>query len=160
MIKLMIGLLIIACLAPLFINGPSGEPLLSLEDWKMKLPEPVAELIVRVNRGAESETPAPRQQPARVYKWQDEQGQWHFSNAPANPELAEEIEIGEINLMDAYGPPAEVEQGAAAAPGLAMGSITATPNQVKEMMDTVTNLQETIDQRHADLDAITAPGLN
>lgn len=92
-----------------------------------------------------------------MYKWQDDQGQWHFSSAPPNPDLAEEVEIGEINLMEAYVPPAEVEPRIATVPQLPTGSVTATPNQVKEMMDTVTNLQETIDQRKADMDAIAAP---
>ena len=157
MIKLMIGLLIIACIAPLFIKGPSGEPLMTLEDWKIVLPVSVAELMTRFRPASEAQPPAMKQIPARVYKWQDDQGQWHFSSAPPNPDLAEEVEIGEINLMDAYVPPAEVEAETTAISQLSTGSVTATPNQVKEMMDTVTNLQETIDQRKVDMDAIAAP---
>jgi len=157
MIKLMIGLLIIACLALFFIKGPSGEPLMSLEDLKTELPTSVAELITRFRPASEAQPPAIKQIPARVYKWQDDQGQWHFSSAPPNPDLAEEVEIGEINLMDAYVPPAEVETETTTVSQLPTGSATATPNQVKEMMDTVTNLQETIDQRKVDMDAIAAP---
>lgn len=154
MIKLMIGLLIIACIATLFIKGSSGEPLMTLEDWKIELPASVAELMTRFRPASEAQPPAMEQIPARVYKWQDDQGQWHFSSAPPNPDLAEEVEIGQINLMDAYVSPAEVEAETATASQLPTGSVTATPNQVKEMMDTVVSLQETIDQRKADMDAI------
>ena len=38
--------------------------------------------------------------------------------------------------------------------GAQAGVMTASPEQVKEMMETVTNLQETVDQRKADMDAM------
>ena len=41
MIKLLIGLLIIACIAPLFIKGPDGEPIMTVDDWAINLPETV-----------------------------------------------------------------------------------------------------------------------
>ena len=47
----MIGLLSIACIAPLLIKGPSGEPLMTLEDWKIALPIQLKELVGNLNDG-------------------------------------------------------------------------------------------------------------
>jgi len=45
MIKLMIGLLIIACLAPLFIKGPDNKPLMTLDGWRFELPTQIPDLL-------------------------------------------------------------------------------------------------------------------
>lgn len=149
MAKLLIAALIIACIAPLFIKGPDGEPLMSLQDW---MPGPVDELIPQDVQ----EMGVPHE-PTTVYKWQDENGQWHFSSAPpADVTDAETMELdGDINIMQA--PPVERTQQAAASShevALPSGPMTVSPDQVKDMMETVTNLQETVDQRKADVDAV------
>lgn len=38
MAKLLTGLPIIACIAPLFIKGPDVEPIMVLDDWKFERP--------------------------------------------------------------------------------------------------------------------------
>ena len=154
MIKLLIALLIIACIAPFFIKGPDGEPIMTIDDWKIELPASVDELLKR----PEPELPAAEQKlPTTVYKWQDEDGQWHFANTPPDMETAETMELSDINIMDAYQPPPAQGQ-VAQAESIAQvpsGVTTASPAQIKEMMETVTNLQETADQRKADMDRIT-----
>lgn len=164
MIKLLIGILIIACIAPLFIKGPDGEPVMTLDDWSISLPDSVTDLFedgLPTSALSPAGDDAPEPTTTTVYKWQDEEGQWHFSNTPPKELIAEEMEISsDINLMDAYVPPPEPEQQQAAAsamPQIPGGAITATPEQVQEMMETVTNLQETIDQRKADMDEIAQP---
>jgi len=152
MAKLLIAALIIACIAPLFIKGPDGEPLMSLDDW---MPGPVDELIPQ-----DVQDMAVPNEPTTVYKWQDENGQWHFSSAPpADVADAETMELdGDINIMQAP-PPGMTQQAAAPSNALALpsGPMTVSPDQVKEMMETVTNLQETVDQRKADVDAVLPP---
>ena len=159
MIKLLIGVLIIACIAPLFIKGPDGEPIMSFDDWKIELPDSLDELFA----GRKTEPSAPAQsEPTTVYKWQDEDGQWHFSNTPPDMETAEAMELdGNINIMEAFEAPAK-EEATTVASGdgstQMTGLPTVTPDQLKQTMETVTNLQETIDQRKEDMDEVT--GLN
>ena len=157
MIRLMIGLLIIACIAPLFIKGPDGEPIMTLDDWKFDVPDSVAGLF-----GGDSPVALPGTETVTapdlpVYKWQDEEGQWHFSNTPPAGG-AEEVEIGDVNLMEAYVPPAEPEQAPAGqVASMPSPSPVVSGRQVKEMMETVNNLQETLDQRKAEMDELANP---
>ncbi len=163
MMKLMIGLLIIACIAPLFIKGPDGEPIMTIDDWAIDLPEPVEAFFSDLMSGRTPSTSAipgtPDAEPAKVYRWQDENGQWHFSNTPPNMDVAEEIEIADVNLMDAYVPPepepeaAETSEAPASLPGGVPGA-----DQMQEMMDTVNSYQETMEQRNQALEEITGGG--
>ena len=149
--KLLIGMLIIACLAPLFLKGPDGGPIMTLDDWKIDLPTSIRELMAGMGKKESATEP---QAPAEIYKWQDADGQWQFSNTPPD-ETAELVEISDINLMGAYVPPPEPDAVIAAGASLpTSGAMTATPDQVKQMMETVTNLQETMDDRKADLDVV------
>jgi len=52
LIKLMVGLVIIACIAPLFIKGSSGEPLMTLDDWKINVPVQLKGLVGNLTSGA------------------------------------------------------------------------------------------------------------
>ena len=48
----MVGLVIIACIAPLFIKGASGEPLMTLDDWKINVPVQLKGLVGHLISGA------------------------------------------------------------------------------------------------------------
>ena len=48
----MVGLVIIACIAPLFIKGSSGEPLMTLDDWKINSPVQLKGLVGHLISGA------------------------------------------------------------------------------------------------------------
>ena len=153
-IKLLIVLLIIACIAPLFITGPDGEPIMTLDDWKPVLPASVDELADGIGPGDPSPPP---QGPVQVYRWQDESGSWHFSDTPPAAADAEQIEISETNLMPAQAlPDREAETTPAAEPVMPTAA-TMSPAQIRQAMETVTRLQETVDQRKADLDAAVKP---
>lgn len=154
MIKLLIGLLIIACILPLFIKGPDGEPIMSLSDWVPEVPDAVSDLAGEV-------TPDPvSSDPVTVYKWQDEDGQWHFSNQPPEvPDGAETMELsGDINLMESVEIPEKRQQptttASASTPSFT-GPMTVAPEQVKEMMETVNSLQQSVDDRKKEIDALS-----
>ena len=170
MIKLIIAAFIIACLAPLFIKGPDGEPLMTLDDWSVSAPAFVTALLdgtfldetVNQKSLSDDSTPDPAStgEPTEIYKWQDEAGVWHFSDSPVDLGVAEKVELGEVNVMDPWAPETEQETDEPAVtsrlPALPTGS-PVTTSQVQEIMDTVTNLQETIDDRKAKMDAIVLP---
>lgn len=156
MYKLLIGLLIIACIAPLFIKGPDGEPIMSLDDWSMELPDAARQLMGESLPTSPVSNDGPTA-PTTVYRWQDENGQWHFSNQPRHADGAEEMTLdGDINRMEAYVPSAKQPASADAQVSLT-GETGTSPQQIQQMMETVTNLQETIDQRKADMDKVVLP---
>ncbi|MBO6703236.1 MAG: DUF4124 domain-containing protein [Pseudomonadales bacterium] len=163
MMKLMIGLLIIACIAPLFIKGPDGEPIMRIDDWAIDLPEPVEAFFSDLMSGrtpSASTIPSTRDAAsAKVYRWQDEKGQWHFSNTPPNSDVAEEITIADVNLMDAYVPPGPepVAVETSQAPGSLPGGVPGA-DQMQEMMETVNSYQATMEQRNQALEDITGGG--
>jgi hypothetical protein len=82
-----------------------GEPLMTLDDWKINVPVQLKGLVGNLTSGAIKSLSVQEQQPMLVYKWQDDEAQWHFSNAPPNFEIAEGIEILDVKLMEAYVPP-------------------------------------------------------
>jgi hypothetical protein len=94
-------LLLLAIAAPFFIPGPGGKPLMSFDRAKRILSEqfPVASHLDRLNTKAKvkageikEKLPLPKQpqkvatpveQPSEtLYKWQDRNGTWHFTNRP------------------------------------------------------------------------------
>ncbi len=151
MLKIMIVIVILACAGPFFINGPDGNPLMTLEDLKPDITSP-ADLLP----DALTPDPAPAA-PTRVYRWQDADGVWQFSNNPADAQGAEEMALdGNINTMEAFkAPEKKAQAGKPSAPSSIPGVATVSPGQAAELMNTVTNLQETIDARKSDMDAMT-----
>mgnify|MGYP001185718679 CR=1 FL=1 len=153
----MLGLLIIACIAPLFIKGPSGEPLMTLDDWKIDVPVPIKDLVGSLTGGAKNPLPVEGHQPMQVFKWQDDEGQWHFSNAPPNLGIAEGLEISDVNLMEAYLPPAPLSDAEEPTTSETMSVSPGIPHpeQVQEMMETIEQFQQTIDRRKEALDSLS-----
>ncbi len=145
MMKVMVLLLALAFAGLFFIDGPGGEPVLSLEDFKPDL---------------SSAEPEAAPEPETVYKWQDENGVWQFSNQPRDEVLAkasggETVEYdGNINTMpgvDAKRP----TQSASPKISIPAGLTTVSGDQAQEMMDTVNNLQQTVDERKEELDRLS-----
>ena len=145
MIKVMILLLALAFGGLFFINGPGGEPILSIEDLKPDLT---------------AGEPEPAPAPAKVYKWQDENGVWQFSNQPQDAVVSEAsggelVEYdGNINTMPAVTAQSSSQQSKPSL-DIPSGMTTVSGQQAAEMMDTVNNLQESVDERKAEMDRLT-----
>ena len=145
LIKAMIVVLLAAFVGLFFLNGPNGEPLLTLDDLKPTLPEVESSPV-----------------PTKVYKWQDENGVWQFSNQPVDEGQGEVIELdGKINIMPAVdtsilGTSPKVSNSPSLGMSIPPGLTTVSGDKVQEMMDTVNNLQETVDNRKSEIDQITS----
>ena len=70
-------ILLAAIVAPYFIKGPDGQPLMEAEEQLADLPD------------MGSVVP---QGPVVVHRWQDENGVWHFSNEVA-PNQSQALQI-------------------------------------------------------------------
>ncbi len=68
-VKLLVLLLIAAMAGPFFIKGPDGRPIMSWSDVKQKFG----------NWSGSGGSTKPGS-PVEVHRWQDEDGQWHYSD--------------------------------------------------------------------------------
>ncbi|XOV86279.1 MAG: DUF4124 domain-containing protein [Pseudomonadota bacterium] len=149
-LKLIIFAAILACVAPFFLKGPDGQPLMTLDDW---LPADASDMATGRSGGPPEKV--------TVYKWQDENGVWQFSNDPADAGAADTLELdGNINIIPSV--PVGTASAAVAPVSPSVGALppgmtSVSPERVQAMMDTVNNLQETVDQRKADLDRAVRP---
>lgn len=101
-IKLLLLLIGLAVIAPMFIRGPNGEPIMSLDDW---VPHSLIRWSEDVIDGLGGWVDAlPREAPlinasptavtgagAEIYTWRDNQGVLHFSDSP--------VEGAEVTLV-------------------------------------------------------------
>ena len=97
-IKLCLVLLVAALALPMWIKGPDGRPIMELSDW-VSLPaatqawlRQLREATPAVPLGGDTSEPgtqAPAAPQGQFYRWQDEQGVWHFSDRP--PQGAETV---------------------------------------------------------------------
>jgi len=130
-LKILMGLLVLGIAGLFFIKGPSGEPFLSLDDL---IPE------VPVDKSSE---------PVTVYKWQDENGIWQFSNEPVQGKDVEAMELkGAVNVMPATPTSANratTTAGSPAIPGV---------SEMAKATENIDALKSTIEERQAELDKI------
>ena len=152
---MMILIVLLACVVPFFIKGLDGRPPMTLEDWKMGMPELPMDLLIEVAQESVPVTP----EVTEGYRWQDENGVWQFSNNP-NDALGAEVMVldGKINIIEsAQLPPTTAPATKKSTPSAIPGVATVVPDQVVELIETVMNVHDTIDQRKADMEKI--PGI-
>ena len=83
--KLLIMLLLLACIAPFFIKGPDNRPLMTLDKLKfvnLSIPQlpSLAELkLPAVSTIGNTAIPAAVKK-VKIYKWKDRDGCWYFSD--------------------------------------------------------------------------------
>ena len=153
LIKAMIFILLAAFAGLFFVAGPNGEPILALDDLKPDSPR------LESSSGTSAGTSAGT---TKVYKWQDENGVWQFSNQPIDEGQGEVLELdGIINTMPATDTSIlNAGRTTSSLPSSGMSippSLTTLPgDKVQEMMDTVNNLQQSVDDRKADIDQMTS----
>jgi hypothetical protein len=148
----MMAVLLLAWLGLFVIRGPSGQPLLSLEDigltpgfldqWTEKPEVPVGLPTVK-----------------RVYTWKDDQGVTQFSDHEEDAVGATVLELdGIINILPAL--QMQDAETALPAPGVAAES-TVIPGQLGDAMQTMEQarqLQQVLDARKDEIDQLIRPG--
>jgi hypothetical protein len=141
-LKIMILLVVLAGVGLFILKGPNGEPFLTLDDFT---PDPEITDVL-----------AQKAEPVTIYKWQDEDGAWHFSNEPVDVEGVETMVVdGDINLIPAVTTStsrAVKRPDAKAYSSIPAGVTSVAPEQITELMGTVNNMQEMVDERKTNLD--------
>jgi len=134
-IAVVVIILVAALAAPYFIKGPDGKPLLSLHN----------------ETDAQQSTEQTRQ---TFYKWQDDQGQWHFADeVPAGVNaVAVEVDTA-ANVLQSVTLPAEVaaEKPQPEAPAEVSAPsvlpMTVDPAAIPKLIDDAKNIQTLLDER-------------
>ncbi len=75
-VKLMLLAVIMAISGPYFIKGPDGAPLWSLRDTAAS----VSGLFSKLRSNPLTAAVTPGGEAVEIYRWQDADGQWHFTN--------------------------------------------------------------------------------
>jgi hypothetical protein len=168
MYKLMIVALLFALLGMFLVKGTSGRPFLSLDDFNLP-----ADLINSL-KGSPSDVPAGSMRSGagssatalkRVYKWQDDNGVWQFSDNEADAPGATLLELdGIINTIPA--PPVvstvvdDTVSETKAPPVTEHFNIPqaiipqATIPQAMETLDKAREIQQSVNTRKAQIDQL------
>lgn len=138
-LRMMICIVVIAIAAPFFIPGPNGTPLFTLDMFALEKPS----LPSFGSNSAENNSQT-------LYRYQDEQGVWHYTDQPLDQDSAEQIEVStDINLIDA--PPALPRSGSAPAANISANPLNAI-SRGAEVMEDAEQVQQMLDDRLEDMD--------
>lgn len=183
-IKFMLLFMCAALAAPLFIAGPDGKPLLQLNQIipVSLMPEALKNLpldalqpepLIQLPAGPlqQNKTPTMSQdlnptQPASVYRWQDAQGNWHYSDkAPAHTP-SESVTLRATNTLPAYNSGSSDQPPAGNRPSDSRSEQRAPVNVISQIPDTLSpadagalleqarETQRILQERQAQIDAL------
>jgi len=116
-----------------------------------KLTAPLQQQASSLGKQVEKTLSGAEENPSGIYKWQDEQGTWHYGDAPPNTAQSTEMNIDlQQNVIDAVvsrgKPAAETEEKTKPESPLPSGS-TYNPSTVKKLVNDAQGLQQKLDQR-------------
>lgn len=99
--KALMGLIVLAVIAPFYLKDRAGMPMMSLSDLKMpelgtpdidipKMPEAAQSLVAGLATDTEQTADVATGEPTpsgkvKMHKWRDENGVWHFTNINTPP---------------------------------------------------------------------------
>lgn len=151
-IRLSLLLLVAAGIAPFFITGKDGRPLLSLS--RLNAPSlPQVSLPAWNKPEGDDRASAP----VTLYRWRDERGIWQFSDNPPPPGVAyETVAVDpDVNLLDSRGstPPGDASASQAAQePSASSGlplPLTVSPDGIKKIMGQARGVEALTKERKA-----------
>ena len=138
-LRMMICIVVIAIAAPFFIPGPNGTPIFTLDMFSFEKPS-LPSFVGSENEASGSQT---------LYRYQDEQGVWHYTDQPLVDGAIEEIEVStDINLIDA---PPELPRNSAPAANISANPLSAVTRGA-EVLEDAEQVQQMLDDRLDNMD--------
>lgn len=160
-VRLMLLLVVLGLAGPFFLKRPDGQPWMNANDV-MPDTSPVERLLTDVKAmiaswfGDDSVEPIGQ---TKVYRWKSPEGHWQLSDTPPQGIDADVIFVDpDTNLIQGLraapaAPDTRVDAGVPS--GIPM-PLTISPKQVKKLMDDARAVQQTLNQRNQDLEAIAS----
>ena len=110
MTKLFLALLVLGLGLPMYMKGPDGKPMMTLDDW---LPSGVSMDSVKgaVDDAGSLIPDGGGDVERKLYKWQDKKGVWHYSDRPQlGVNNAQAIDVPKANVVEPIRRPAQQPQ--------------------------------------------------
>lgn len=143
-IRFMICLVVIAIAAPFMIPGPNGTPIMTLDMLKFYKP---SVSLPDINLGGSDQGSGSASQ--SMYRYQDENGVWHFSDQAPENGSAEQVQLNsDINLMEARQVQESRQQATTELPISPLTAIT----RGAEVMEDAQAVQQLMDDRVDQMD--------
>jgi hypothetical protein len=146
--KLLLLALVAALVAPFFIKGKNGEPLLNFNDF------------VSGNTAISGFEP---KKPTKMYKWKNSKGEWQFGDTPPEDSNASEMHVKTqinsmktIELPDGFKDQQDADSNTQFDPLESNASpfSTAPLEKVPEMLNQIEDYQQKLDDRAKLLDSL------
>ena len=153
-VRVMLLVLVLALAGPFFIKGPDGQPLLTLDDVKRTTSRTVAS-VKNTLRGVRNDAAraAGDEQAGKVemQRWQDANGQWHYSNDGPAMDNAETIYVDpDVNLMDPVNAPRVRAKKPASTPTPAAPGLV-TPGRALDIIEDATSAKQDLEKRNEEM---------
>lgn len=135
--KIILVLIIAALVAPMFIKGPDGEPIMQLSDWTASAPQ------------VTNSAPAA---PTEYYRYRDESGNWQYTDRPPAGVEYERVEINtSANTMESMPLPADASATMKKQPAAGVAGYVQDLQSAKQDAEKV---QQIMDDREGRLDEV------
>lgn len=146
-IKLLLFVVVLALAAPFFMKKPDGTPMLTLQSLGLGAVSNKVSVVLPDSRPELPKT-------AEVYRWQDENGTWHYSDKAQTPAAQKhQLQISQNRLSHVEVVKNE-EDGAADTsidqPKIPQGASLA---DVPQLLKQVEQIKKTAEQRNKTLEA-------
>lgn len=169
LLRLFLPLLILVFVLPMIVPGPNGKPVMSPKDWLPdqstlnKVSHFLTEIANKVASSVSQNDYVERQlngSSNQFYQWQDENGQWHFSDDPAQaqgyqvsqkpmPEVANRIAPPVVDNVDNSEPVTSKDKQSF------QFSPTSIPIQdIPKLIEDTKKVRAQLEQRNNDLDSM------
>ncbi len=152
-VKLMALVLVLALAGPFFLKGPDGKPLMEIDSVLAGIRNQWNRLVADTGRSVGIEDAGK----VEVHRWQDEDGNWHFSDE-ANPQgESEVIEVDPYaSRMDPFVPrPTDDDKAEAADESSGIGvplPLSVSPGEARQLLEDTAKVKEDLENRTQELD--------
>ncbi|MEM1262910.1 MAG: DUF4124 domain-containing protein [Pseudomonadota bacterium] len=152
--KLMLLLVIAALAGPFILKGSDGKPLWSIASVKASVQSVWNQLGNDAEQNLQAVGVDAMSDDVEIYRWQDENGQWHFSEEPPAGIAAETMTIDpDTNMISLPALPEPLPAETAPDSGDAAAIQTQPPEGIpsaedtRQLMEDVRNLQNVVNER-------------
>lgn len=171
-VKFMIFILVLGLAGPFIMKGPDGRPLMDLRDFipdfsSMKrkatgMINDVNNTVGDLSEGGSSEAIGDFGK-TRVYRWQDENGQWQYSDTPPPSQNAEKLLINpNVNIVESTkierqtaSEEVDTQETDAKQPGIELPlPMTVSPSEARKLIDDAKAINDLAEKRTEALEAI------
>jgi hypothetical protein len=153
-IKFLMFVVVLGVAGLFFIKKPDGAPWLTASAF---IPDvtPIKKMLASVKRGSLTDASQNRSGKTQVYRWQDKDGNWQYSDQPPAVAKADEIWIDpDTNMIQGLAAKTEVEAAKSPAPSIPL-PMTVAPSQVGKLMDDAKAVSALMDKRNKEIETLS-----